>query len=59
MIDTFKSYAKEISYKAIIGDSLMIISACLLFNYLQKMDTNTNIIILIISMYLLPYILNN
>jgi len=59
MIDTFKSYANEISYKAIIGDSLMIITACLLFNYLQKMNTNTNIIILIIAMYLLPYILNN
>ena len=59
MIDTFKDYAKEVSYGAIIGDSLMIITACILFNYLEKMDTNTNIIILIVSLYILPYILYN
>jgi hypothetical protein len=59
MIDTFKDYAKEVSYGAIIGDSLMIITACILFNYFEKMDTNTNIIILIVSLYILPYILNN
>ena len=46
MIDTFKDYAKEISFYAIIGDSLMIISACLIFYYLINMDINTNIIIL-------------
>ena len=59
MIDTFKDYAKEVSYGAIIGDSLMIITACILFNYLEKMDKNTNIIILIVSLYILPYILYN
>lgn len=59
MIDTFKDYAKEVSYGAIIGDSLMIITACILFNYFEKIDTNTNIIILIVSLYILPYILNN
>jgi hypothetical protein len=59
MIDTFKDYAKEVSYGAIIGDSLMIITACILFNYLEKIDTNTNIIILIVSLYILPYILYN
>ena len=59
MIDTFKDYAKEVSYGAIIGDSLMIITACILFNYFEKMDINTNIIILIVSLYILPYILNN
>lgn len=59
MIDTFKKYANEISYSAIIGDSIMIITACLLCYYLINMDTNTNIIILIISMYIMPYLLYN
>ena len=59
MIDTFKDYAKEVSFFAIIGDSLMIISACILFYYLIKMDTNTNIIILIVSLYIMPYLLYN
>lgn len=59
MIDTFKDYAKEISYFAIIGDSLMIISACLICYYLINMNMNTNIIILIVSLYLMPYILYN
>jgi hypothetical protein len=59
MIDTFKDYAKEISYKAIIGDSLMIIMSCILLNYFEKMNKNINIIILIITMYIMPYILNN
>ena len=59
MIDTFNDYAKEVSFFAIIGDSLMIISACILFYYLIKMDTNTNIIILIVSLYIMPYLLYN
>jgi hypothetical protein len=57
MIDTFKDYAKEVSFFAIIGDSLMIISACLIFYYLLNLDINTNIIILIVSLYIMPYLL--
>ena len=59
MIDTFKDYAKEVSFYAIIGDSLMIISACLICYYLLNMDINTNIIILIVSLYIMQYILYN
>ena len=47
MIDTFKDYANEISYMAIIGDSAMMIMACLIFNYLENKDTKINILILI------------
>jgi len=57
MIDTFKDYANEISYLAIIGDSIMIISACLIGYYLVNKNTNTNIILLIILLYLLQYML--
>ena len=47
MIDTFKDYAKEVSYKAILADSGMMIMSCLLASYLVNKNTNTNIIVLI------------
>ena len=59
MIDTFKDYANEVSYKAILADSGMIIMACLIASYLVNKTLNTNLIILIISVYLLPYLLYN
>jgi hypothetical protein len=57
MIDVFKDYANEVSYYAIIGDSLMIIMACFLVYYLNNYNSETNIIILIVFVYLLQYLL--
>lgn len=57
MFDLFKKYSKEHSFKAIIGDSLMMISSALLASYFANYDMNTNIIILIISLYTIPYTL--
>uniref|UniRef100_A0A6C0E2F4 Uncharacterized protein n=1 Tax=viral metagenome TaxID=1070528 RepID=A0A6C0E2F4_9ZZZZ len=57
MLDTFKDYANETSYKAILADSGMMIMSCLLASYLVNRNTNTNIIVLISSLYLLPYLL--
>ena len=57
MMDTFKDYAKELSYKAIIGDSGMMIMSALIASYLYTQNKNTNIIILIFSLYVLPYLL--
>ena len=59
MIDTFKDYAKEASYKAILADSGMMIMASLLAFYLVNQSINTNIIVLIVFLYLLPYLLYN
>jgi hypothetical protein len=59
MLDTFKDYAKEISYRAILADSGMMIMSCLIAYYLVNTNTNTNIIILIVLLYLLPYLLYN
>ena len=59
MIDTFKDYGSEASYKAIISDSCMMISSSLIATYLVNQSTNTNIIVLIVSSYLLPYLLYN
>jgi hypothetical protein len=57
MLDVFKDYAKETSYGAIIGDSMMIISACIIGEGLKKIKNDKNIIILIILIYLLQYII--
>ena len=59
MIDTFKDYANEQSYKAILADSGMMIMSCLIASYLVNQNTNTNIIVLISFLYLLPYLLYN
>ena len=59
MIDTFKDYANEQSYKAILADSGMMIMSCVIASYLVNKNTNTNIIVLISFLYLLPYLLYN
>jgi hypothetical protein len=59
MLDTFKDYANDVSYKAILADSGMMIMACLIGSYLANKNTNTNIIVLVLFVYLLPYLLYN
>jgi len=59
MLDTFKDYANEVGFKAILSDSLMIISTCLLSSYFVSLNLNTNIIILIVAVYILPYAIYN
>jgi len=59
MLDTFKNYANEVSFKAILADSSMMIMSCLIASYLVNKSTNTNIIVLISFLYLLPYLLYN
>ena len=59
MLDTFKDYANEVSFKAILGDSAMMISASLISSYLATKNLNTNIIVLVVFVYLLPYLLYN
>jgi hypothetical protein len=59
MLDTFKDYANDVSYKAILADSGMMIMSCLIAYYLVNQTTNTNIIVLISFLYLLPYLLYN
>jgi len=59
MLDTFKDYAKEISYIAILGDSFIMIMASLIASFLAGKSLNTNIIVLIVFVYILPYLLYN
>ena len=59
MLDTFKDYANEVSYKAVFADGGMMIMAAFIASYLAGSTLNTNIIVLIILVYLLPYLLYN
>ena len=58
MLDFFKSYAKESSFKAIIGDSWMIFIAYVSALLFSKLSTNLNIILLTIMLYITPFFLN-
>jgi len=58
MLDFFKDYAKEVGTGAILGDSFMMIIACLLSSHFATYSLNVNIILLIVSIYLFPYLIN-
>jgi len=58
MIDIFKDYAEEVSTGAVVGDSIMITMAVIFASLFAGYNNNTNIIILIILVYLMPYIVN-
>jgi hypothetical protein len=55
MIDTFKDYSNETSYKAIIADSGMMIMSCIVASFLVNTSTNVNIIVLISLLYLFRF----
>ena len=57
IMDLFKNYASELGGFAIFGDSLIIIGTVLIASYLANQTLNTNIILLIVSLYILPYLL--
>jgi hypothetical protein len=57
MLDFFKLYAKEVGVNAILGDSFMMIIACLLSSYMATLNMNMNIITLVISCYFIPYMI--
>lgn len=59
MLDTFKDYAKEVSYKAVLADGGMMAMASLIASLLAGKSLNTNLIVMISSLYLLPYFLYN
>jgi len=58
MLDFFKGYAKEVGVGAILGDSFMMILACLFSSNFATYSLNVNIIALVISIYFIPYMIN-
>ena len=57
MLDFFKRYAKESGYNALLGDSILVLFAVVLSAFLNKQSFDVNIVSLIISVYLIPYII--
>jgi len=55
MLDYFKGYSKEVGASALLGDSFLVIMAVIISALLNQTSYDTNIIFLIISIYLAPY----
>jgi len=55
MLDFFKVYSKEIGASALLGDSFLVIMAVIISALLNQSSYDTNIVFLIISIYLVPY----
>jgi uncharacterized protein YacL len=58
MLDFFKDYANEVGINAILGDSFMMILASFLSSHFATYTLNINIIVLICSVYFIPYMIN-
>ena len=59
MLDVFKEYAKEMSFKILIADAEMIISTCIIASLLANVSININIFLFIILFYISQYFIYN
>ena len=57
MLDFFKRYAKDVGYNALLGDSILVLFAVVLSAFLNGQSFDVNMVSLIISIYLVPYII--
>jgi hypothetical protein len=57
ILDVFKDYALEVGFKILLVDALMMISTIIIGSYLKKFTNNSVIILLIIMLYMSPYLL--
>ena len=55
MLDFFKVYSKEAGASALLGDSFLVILAVIISALLNQSSYDTNIVLLILSIYLAPY----
>ncbi len=55
MLDYFKGYSKQAGASALLGDSFLVIMAVILSALLNQSSYDTNIVFLIMSIYLTPY----
>ena len=55
MLDFFKGYAKEVGVNALFGDSVLVILAVIISAVLNARSFDTNMVFLILSIYLTPY----
>lgn len=57
IMDLFKDYGKEKGSGAIMADSTMMITAILIASFLKEKSLNTNLITLVVSVYIVPYMI--
>ena len=57
MLDYFKGYAKEVGTGALAGDSVLVIFAVVVSALLNAQNYDTNIVFLILSVYLTPFLI--
>ena len=57
MLDYFKLYADKVGGLAIIGNSIAVIMSCLLSSHFAGYSLNANLIILVTTLYFIPYLL--
>jgi len=57
MIDLFKEYASENSWKILVADSIMIGSTVLLADYLSHIRQSYNAFVGLLGVYALTYII--
>jgi len=56
ILDVFKDYVKEVGATILFADALMMVSTIILASYIATFKTNNIIILLIVSLYILPYL---
>jgi hypothetical protein len=59
MLDVFKEYAEEMSFKILIADAEMIISTCVIASLLANFSISINIFLFIVLFYLAQYFIYN
>jgi len=57
IVDIFHTYGKEVGFQAVVADSLMMVSSVLLATFLKQQTLNTNLIVLLLSVYAVPYMI--
>jgi len=58
VIDVYKDYAVEGGAKIIAADSAMVFGSALIAMYLKNQEFETTTTILVISLYIIPYLIN-
>ena len=57
ILDVFKRYATEVGFMILLADAMMIAGTVLLGSLLASQSLNTNMIVFLVALYLIPYVL--
>jgi hypothetical protein len=57
ILDVFKRYATEVGFIILLADAMMIGGTVLLGSLLASQSLNTNMIVFLVALYVIPYVL--